>query len=155
MRTVGPELIFGKLFDEMRFNEIKNTLFRHITIARLAYPASKLKTVDYLYRYLGIDISEDKIYRFLDELNKTYKEKVEKIAYQNTKKHLGGTISVVFYDMTTLYFEAEDEDDLRKIGFSKDGKFQCPQIMLGLLVGKMDIQLVMTFLKAIRLRDIR
>ena len=120
----------------MRFNEIKNTLFRHITIARLAYPASKLKTVDYLYRYLGIDISEDKIYRFLDELNKTYKEKVEKIAYQNTKKHLGGTISVVFYDMTTLYFEAEDEDDLRKIGFSKDGKFQCPQIMLGLLVGK-------------------
>ncbi len=136
VRTVGPELIFGKLFDEMRFNEIKNTLFRHITIARLAYPASKLKTVDYLYRYLGIDISEDKIYRFLDELNKTYKEKVEKIAYQNTKKHLGGTISVVFYDMTTLYFEAEDEDDLRKIGFSKDGKFQCPQIMLGLLVGK-------------------
>ena len=45
-------------------------------------------------------------------------------------------ISVVFYDMTTLYFETEDEDDLRKIGFSKDGKFQCPQIMVGLLVGE-------------------
>jgi len=44
-------------------------------------------------------------------------------------------LTVVFYDMTTLYFEAEDEDDLRKIGFSKDGKFQHPQIMLGLLVG--------------------
>ncbi len=38
--------------------------------------------------------------------------------------------------MTTLYFESEDEDDLRKIGFSKDGKFQNPQIMLGLLVGQ-------------------
>ena len=38
--------------------------------------------------------------------------------------------------MTTLYFKAEDEDDLRKIGFSKDGKFQYPQIMLGLLVGE-------------------
>ena len=38
--------------------------------------------------------------------------------------------------MTSLYFEAENEDDLRKIGFSKDGKFQNPQIMLGLLVGK-------------------
>ncbi len=37
--------------------------------------------------------------------------------------------------MTSLYFENEDEDDLRKIGFSKDGKFQNPQIMLGLLVG--------------------
>ena len=38
--------------------------------------------------------------------------------------------------MTSLYFEAEDEDDLRKIGYSKDGKFQNPQILLGLLVGE-------------------
>jgi hypothetical protein len=38
--------------------------------------------------------------------------------------------------MTSLYFEAEDEDDLRRIGFSKDGKFESPQIMLGLLVGR-------------------
>lgn len=38
--------------------------------------------------------------------------------------------------MTTLYFEASDEDDFRRIGFSKDGKFQNPQIMLGLLVGE-------------------
>ena len=45
-------------------------------------------------------------------------------------------ITVVFYDMTTLYFESGDEDDFRKIGFSKDGKFQNPQIMLGLLVGE-------------------
>src|SRR5210317_1971008 len=37
--------------------------------------------------------------------------------------------------MTTLYFEASDEDDLRKAGFSKDGKHQNPQIFLGLLVG--------------------
>ena len=48
---------------------------------------------------------------------------------------LGGNISVVFYDMTTLYFEASDEDDLRKAGFSKDGIHQNPQIYLGLLVG--------------------
>jgi transposase len=47
---------------------------------------------------------------------------------------LKGKIGVVFYDMTTLYFEASDEDDLRKTGFSKDGKHQCPQIFLGLLV---------------------
>jgi transposase len=37
--------------------------------------------------------------------------------------------------MTTLYFEASDEDDLRKTGLSKDGKHQNPQIYLGLLVG--------------------
>jgi len=44
-------------------------------------------------------------------------------------------ISVVFYDMTTLYFEASDADDLRKMGFSKDGKDGNPQILIGLLVG--------------------
>ena len=43
-------------------------------------------------------------------------------------------MSVAFYDVTTLYFEAGDEDDLRKIGFSKDGKSQQPQILLALLV---------------------
>jgi transposase len=43
-------------------------------------------------------------------------------------------MSVVFYDVTTLYFEIEDEDDLRKTGFSKEGKNQHPQIVLGLLV---------------------
>ena len=37
--------------------------------------------------------------------------------------------------MSTLYFEASDEDDLRRIGFSKDGKHSNPQIFIGLLVG--------------------
>lgn len=136
VRTIGPELIFGALFDRIGFGVIPEKLFRHITIARLAYPASKLKTADYLYRYRSINVSEDSIYKFLDKLNDKYKETVQKIAYEHTKQALGGSVSVVFYDMTTLYFEAEDEDDLRKIGFSKDGKFQHPQIMLGLLVGK-------------------
>ena len=43
-------------------------------------------------------------------------------------------MSIVFYDVTTLYFEIEQEDKLRKTGYSKDGKHQCPQIVLGLLV---------------------
>ena len=106
-----------------------------MTVARLAYPTSKLKTADYLYRYRGIKVGVDTLYRFLDKLGGKYRNLVEDIAYQYTKNRLK-TISMVFYDMTTLYFEAEDEDDLRKIGFNKDGKFQQPQIMLGLLVGE-------------------
>lgn len=135
IHTIGPELIFGTLFDRIGFNAIKDELFRHLVVARLAYPTSKLKTVDYLYRYQGTVTQEDAIYRFLDTLNTKYKAEVENIAFKHTQKILG-KITVVFYDMTTLYFETEDEDDLRKIGFSKDGKFQCPQIMVGLLVGE-------------------
>jgi len=135
VHTIGPELIFGTVFDRIGFNAIPEELFKHIVVARLAYPTSKLKTADYLYRYKGISVEVQKIYRFLDRLNKKHKEIAEKIAYEYTKRTLKN-IAVVFYDMTTLYFEAEDEDDLRKIGFSKDGKFQNPQIMLGLLVGQ-------------------
>ncbi len=135
VRTIGPERIFGVLFDRIGFNVITDVLFRHLVIARLAYPTSKLKTVDYLERYRGITVQVDALYRSLDTLHHRYKEQVERIAYDHTKRTLT-TISVVFYDMTTLYFEAEDEDDLRKVGFSKDGKFQHPQIMLGLLVGQ-------------------
>ena len=43
-------------------------------------------------------------------------------------------MQVVFHDVTTLYFEIEQEDSLRKTGFSKEGKHQNPQIVLGLLV---------------------
>lgn len=135
VQTIGPELIFGKIFDHIGFNSIKQELFRHLVISRLAFPLSKLKTVEYLYRYQGVHLNIDTVYRFLDKLNGTLKEQVEQIAYSHTLKVLEGNVSVVFYDMTTLYFEASDEDDLRKTGFSKDGKHQNPQIFIGLLVG--------------------
>ncbi len=135
IRTLGPELIFGRLFDEIGFGVIPEQLFRDIVVTRLVYPTSKLKTIDYLYRYQGKTVLPDQVYRFLDRLNGQYAGQAKEIAYRHTQKIIGH-ISVVFYDMTSLYFEAENEDDLRKIGYSKDGKFQSPQIMLGLLVGK-------------------
>ena len=135
IKTVGPELIFGKIYDHIGFGNVDKDMFRHLVIARLAFPLSKLKTVEYLYRYQGIHLDIDAIYRFLDKLNNQLKTQIEQIAFSHTLKVLKGNLSVVFYDMTTLYFEASDEDDFRKTGFSKDGKHQNPQIYLGLLVG--------------------
>ena len=135
IRTIGPELIFGKLYDHIGFGVVEEELFRHLVVARLAFPLSKLKTVEYLYRYQGIHLDIDAVYRFLDKLNNKLKPQIEQISFTHTKKVLKENLSVVFYDMTTLYFEASEEDDLRKTGFSKDGKHQNPQIYLGLLVG--------------------
>jgi len=135
IQTVGPEIIFGSIYDYIGFNAVKEDLFRHLVLARLAFPLSTLKTIEYLYRYQGVLLDIDAIYRFLDRLNNKLKQQVEQIAFTHTKKILGNNISVVFYDMTTLYFEASDEDDLRKTGLSKDGKHSNPQIYLGLLVG--------------------
>jgi len=137
VRVTGPEDILGRIFDSIGFNQIKDELFRYLVITRLVYPVSKLKTIDYLQRYNNIEIDKDEIYRFLDKLNKRYKTQLEQIAFEHTAKILQKKIAVVFYDITTLYFEASSEDDLRKLGFSKDGKAQNPQILLGLLVGQM------------------
>ena len=149
IQVIGPELIFGRLYDKVGYGKIKSDMFRHLVISRLFSPGSKLKTIDYLERYQGVVYSIDRIYRFLDTLcfragksaaemredkpETDIKAKAERIAFEHTKHVLRGKIAVAFYDMTTLYFEASEEDDLRKTGFSKDGRHQCPQIFLGLL----------------------
>ena len=134
IKIVGIELLLGKLFTDIGFSAIKDELFKKLVLARLCYPVSKLKTVDYLRRYEGFETNETAIYRYLDKLNTLQKRTVQNISYKHTLKVLNNNVQLVFYDVTTLYFEAEQEDDLRKTGFSKDGKHQQPQIVLGLLV---------------------
>jgi transposase len=133
--VIGPELILGKIFDEIGYHQIPESLFRQLVITRLIYPGSKLKTVDYLLQYKGLYTNEDRIYRYMDRFDKNHKETAITLTFEHTKQILNNQISIAFYDITTLYFEASDEDDLRKMGFSKDGKAQNPQILLGLLVG--------------------
>ncbi|NJN27772.1 MAG: hypothetical protein HC819_18285 [Cyclobacteriaceae bacterium] len=126
-------MLLGKLCDEIGFNSIPSKLFRPLVFSRLESPSSKLKTTDYWSKYHDIEIDFVNIYRYLDKLHDDQREVVQQISFEHTKKILGGAVQMVFYDVTTLYFEAEHEDDLRKTGFSKDGKHQHPQIVLGLL----------------------
>lgn len=131
---VGSELLLGKIFDQIGFNKIDSILLRHLTISRLCWPTSKLQTSDFLDKYKNIDIPVHQIYRFLDDLYATHKEDIQRISYEHTLSVLDGSISVVFYDVTTLYFQIDNEDEIRKRGFSKEGKHKNPQILLGLLV---------------------
>ena len=137
IQSVQPNIcirILEKLFEEIGFSVIADSLFKHLVVVRLLYPVSKLKTVEYLYRHYQIPYDIDYVYRYMDKLHKNHQEQLQQISFNHTKKLLGENMSVVFYDVTTLYFEAEQEDELRKMGFSKDGKAQNPQIILGLLV---------------------
>lgn len=135
LQIIGSELILGKIYDKIGFPKDGSCdYFKNLVLCRLVYPGSKLKTVEYFRWHLNIDISVYTIYRFLDELNSKLKPNIEQISFEYTKKLLKGNIGVVFYDMTTLYFEASEEDDYRIPGFNKDGKHQQPQIMIGLLV---------------------
>jgi len=141
---IGDELIYGRLLDEFNCNTVferssvkkvkeKQFLFRSLVISRILYPGSKLYLVDYLEYFKKQTVSTDKIYRFLDTLyTQEIKEAIERCIFNHTKKIMDNTITVTFYDVTTLHFESESEDDLRRIGFSKEGKLNRPQIQLGL-----------------------
>ena len=135
LQIVGSELVLGKIYEKIGFPEDGCcNYFRNLVLCRLVYPGSKLKTSEYFKQHLNLDISVYSIYRFMDELEAGLKQKIEDIIFTYTKKILRGKVGVIFYDMTTLYFEASEEDDYRIPGFSKDGKHQQPQIMIGLLV---------------------
>lgn len=136
IRICGPEVVFGKIYDYIGYKNIGDPLLKELVISRITHPGSKLNLAKYLNDTGQREISVYSIYRFLDKLNNILKENVEGISFEYTKKVLGGKIGVVFYDMTTIYFEASESDDFRISGFSKEGKHQNPQIMLGLLVGK-------------------
>ena len=143
---IGDELIFGKLFDDIGCSKIfENTskklrkidekifLFRSLVISRLLYPGSKLELIHYLEHFKKKDVSIYQIYRFLDTLYQDeIKSNIESCVFEHTKRIMDDEIILTFYDVTTLYFESESEDDLRKIGFSKEGKLARPQIQLGL-----------------------
>ena len=133
-RLSAAQTIIGKVYDSIGFNEIEDEELRHLVIGRICQPMSKKATVDYLRRHFKEDVSLQKIYRYMDKLNNTQKDRVQEISVRHTQTLFGGNIGILFYDVTTLYFETTDKDELRNNGFSKDGKNANPQVVLGLLV---------------------
>lgn len=123
----GFHQVFGTVYDRLGF---PCNLLRDLVIARIVYPKSKTATIRYLRRYLGIILSKDKVYRFLDTLDK---DALTGIAFRFVSAKNKG-VSLLFYDVTTLHFETETEDDFRKKGFSKNHRTDVPQIMVGLFV---------------------
>ena len=134
----APQTILGRVYDSIGFDKVGDDILRHLVIARCCEPQSKLATSAYLKSYFDEDISHFQIYRYMDKLYNTRQELVQQISVEHTKKILGGKIEIMFYDVTTLYFEASpgSEADIRQAGFSKDGKSKEAQMVLGLLVSE-------------------
>jgi transposase len=132
----GTQLILNPVFNMVGFDKIDDDILKHLVVSRICYPSSKAGTVDYLKSYFDQDVELHKIYRYLDKLHNTHQELVQQISVEHTKRILDGKIGLVFYDVTTLYFETDYSDGLRERGFSKDGKHSQPQVVLGLLVSK-------------------
>lgn len=139
----GIHEAYGRLFYDLGYEKvIKNParrkmavrIFSDIVLARIANPVSKRASVDMLEEDFGITIDLDKVYRMMDQLDDQAIDRLKKITYQNTLNLFGGKIDVIFYDATTIYFESFTPDELKKNGFSKDGKSSQPQVLLTLMV---------------------
>lgn len=102
---------------------------------RIFEPASKLRSLELVEQFFGIRHSRKSYYKIAPQCI-GLKEKVENLVVEFAKEHYSFNFDIVFYDVTTLYFETFGEDDLRKNGFSKDNKSQQPQILVALMVTK-------------------
>ena len=122
------------LLDKIGFEDLP-TLLKDLVTIRIFEPASKLRSLELMEQFFGISHSRKTYYKIAPkciELKKTVEEKVVNFA----KEYYSFNFDILFYDVTTLYFETFEEDDLRKKGFSKDSKSQQPQILIALMVSK-------------------
>lgn len=126
------------IYSKIGFNLVANDILKHFALMRVLEPASKIKSIELLKKYFGISYTKTTAFRQLAGLT-DLKEAVQKVAINYARNNLHFDFSLVFYDVTTLYFETfkEDEEVFRKPGFSKDNKPQQPQILIGLVVNDM------------------
>ena len=128
------------IYDVMRaiqhqigFTLLADNLLNDLALMRIIEPASKLRSIELMKTYFGIHHRRQNYYDVVPQWL-ILKTGVEKQTLQFARKHYGFDFSMVFYDVTTLYFESFTSDELRDTGFSKDGKVQQPQILVGLMV---------------------
>jgi len=119
-------------YARLGFDSVDDDVSRSLMLARVVEPTSKADTIRVLGE-LGVPTpSLRTIWRTIARcVEHDWRDTVSRAAYAHATK--GGSLSLVLYDVTTLYFEAEDEDDLRKVGMSKERRVD-PQIVVGLLV---------------------
>jgi hypothetical protein len=110
-----------------------DSLLSDLVVMRVFEPASKLRSIELMESYFGIKHRRQRFYESATSWLKL-KENIEKQTLGFARKYYGFNFSLLFYDVTTLYFETFAENELRKPGFSKDNKSQQPQIVVALMV---------------------
>lgn len=149
----GYALIVSKLWDIFNLDKLARVItqrhrvrfdwqliFRFMIAERINEPCSKLQSSFNQSEYLGFGdtaIPLHQFYRTLDLLE-SEEDLIKQHLFTQQRSLFSTVLDVVFYDVTTLYFESgvEQQDALRQKGYSKDGKAHKTQIVLGLLVDK-------------------
>ena len=126
------EVISG-VISQVGLDRIWKQLLLDLVTIRIVEPASKLRSIELLESYFGIKHRRQSYYQSAPQWL-LLKDEIEHIVVAFAKSNYAFDCDLLFYDVTTLYFETFEEDELRRNGFSKDNKLQQPQILVALLV---------------------
>ena len=145
-RTIkGIHDVYGKLYDTLGFdkiipNPIRNKrsveALKEIVLARIANPDSKRASVGNLEENFAVHLDLNLVYRMMDKIGDKEILKLNKLVHAQTTSLFKEKIDVIYFDATTLYFESFVEDEFKRNGYSKDGKFNQAQVVLALMVTK-------------------
>jgi transposase len=151
LRNLGFRYTFAyetltRLLSMFNLPDKEYKLLLDLVLIRIMQPASKLESFTLLAELFDIHHDRNVFYRSLSTIVAS-KESIEKSVIAIASKYFSFDFQIVFYDVTTLYFESFTEDEnkidedgnviekgLKRNGFSKDLKFNQPQIVIGLIV---------------------
>lgn len=126
--------VLGTAYQQLGFGVLGDEAFRALVLARVVEPTSKAAVAD-LLGDLGVPAPhENTLYAALRRsAQRDYRDRLARACWEHSVRAAGGVAAMVLYDVTTLHFETDTEDDLRKVGMSKERRVD-PQIQVGLLV---------------------
>lgn len=134
LRQSCSRLLFQVLNEQYRrlgFSQLNDSDFASLCIARIVEPTSKLDSLRVLADMGITSLSKSRLHRSLEQVVRdNYRQTISKLCFNHVS---GENLNLVLYDVTTLYFEVQEEDDYRKPGLSKERRLE-PQIVIGLLV---------------------
>ncbi|MCT2238008.1 IS1634 family transposase, partial [Dietzia cinnamea] len=123
-------------YSRLGFDVVGDPVFRDLVLCRVVEPTSKLDSVRVLAELGTTPPHVNTLYNCLQRVvGRDYRTLIATACWAHVTRTGGPGVALVLYDLTTLYFEAEKEDDLRKVGMSKERKVD-PQITVGLLVAR-------------------
>lgn len=139
-RVEGPHEVLGHLFDYLRFDRVLGdkpgsgrgaAMLRDLVIARSMVCGSKRQCARALDVDYGKTYTTDSLYRLMDSVHERLDD-LKRIVFEATASLTAGQVDMMLFDVTTLYFESVQVDELRTFGYSKDQKYHCTQVVLAL-----------------------
>jgi len=131
----GVHDIAGAMFDEMYHDLFKGKrsyqLLRDVVLSRLIYPCSKRRTQEKLAKHFDKSHTVEMIYWMMDQVFSKI-DQIKQLTFNKTKNLFPEKVDLILFDVTTLYFESVEVDELRNYGYSKDHRFNTTQVVLAL-----------------------